>query len=76
MSSSAIKTVVKLLEDLPEVQQDRVLEHLREYVLTIKDEQRWDEAFERTKPRLIEMARQARREVAEGKAQPLNLDDL
>jgi len=76
MSSPAIKTVVKLLENLPETQQDRVLEHLQEYVLLLRDEQRWDETFARTKPALIQMARQARREIAEGKAHPLNLDDL
>ena len=33
MSSSAIATLVKMIESLPETLQDRVVEHLREYIL-------------------------------------------
>ncbi|MEZ2234695.1 hypothetical protein [Microcoleus sp.] len=33
MSSSAIGTLVKIMESLPETLQDRVVEHLREYIL-------------------------------------------
>lgn len=33
MSSSAIATLVKIMESLPETLQDRVVEHLREYIL-------------------------------------------
>jgi hypothetical protein len=33
MSSSAIATLVKMMESLPETLQDRVVEHLQEYIL-------------------------------------------
>jgi hypothetical protein len=33
MSSSAIATLVEIMESLPETLQDRVVEHLREYIL-------------------------------------------
>ncbi|MEG5203414.1 hypothetical protein QUB69_16305 [Microcoleus sp. AT13-A6] len=33
MSSRAIATLVKIMESLPETLQDRVVEHLREYIL-------------------------------------------
>ena len=33
MSSSAIATLVEIVESLPETLQDRVVEHLREYIL-------------------------------------------
>ncbi len=32
MSSRAIATLVKMMESLPEILQDRVVEHLREYI--------------------------------------------
>ena len=32
MSSSAIATLVKIMESLPETLQDRVVEHLQEYI--------------------------------------------
>jgi hypothetical protein len=33
MSSSAIATLVEIMESLPETLQDRVVEHLKEYIL-------------------------------------------
>ena len=33
MSSRAIATLVKIMESLPETLQDRVVEHLQEYIL-------------------------------------------
>lgn len=35
MSSPAITTIVKMLEPLPNDLQERVVEHLREYIATI-----------------------------------------
>jgi hypothetical protein len=42
MSSKAIATVQKMLESLPEEAQERVVEHLREYILDLQDELEWD----------------------------------
>ena len=42
MPSTAIATVEKMLESLPEEVQERVVEHLREYILDLQDELEWD----------------------------------
>ena len=76
MPSTAVVTVVKMLESLPEPVQDRIADHLREYIADLRDELRWDDHFQRTQPQLAAAARRAREEIAAGKAKPLNLDDL
>ncbi len=37
MRSTAIATVVKMIESLPEETQDKVVEHLRDYLEDMKD---------------------------------------
>ena len=76
MSSATIQTVVGMIENLPEASQRQVVERLREYIAELDDERRWDEAFERTQPQLIAAARRAKQEIAAGKAQPLDPDQL
>lgn len=76
MSAETITTVVKMLETLPDAAQERVAEHLRDYLAEIQDEIRWDEAFAKTQPKLIQMAREAKRQIAAGQSRPLNLDEL
>ena len=76
MTSTAIATVIKMIESLPEDAQDQVVEHLRGYLENLKDEQRWDKAFKKTQTRLVAAAREARKEIAEGLAKPLNHSDL
>jgi hypothetical protein len=38
MASNAIATVVKMMESLPESEQNHLVEHLREYITEIQDE--------------------------------------
>ena len=38
MTSTAIATVVKMMESLPEATQNQVAEHLRSYIAEIRDE--------------------------------------
>jgi hypothetical protein len=76
MSSEATATIVKMLETLPERAQDRVVEHLREYIENLRDEERWNESFSRTQAGLVSAARKARKEIAEGKAVPLDIERL
>ncbi|MDI6450253.1 hypothetical protein [Anaerobaca lacustris] len=76
MGLDAGMTILKMLETLPEPIQDRVVEHLREYIKDLRDEASWNEAFSRTEGNLAAAARQARREVAEGKATPLDPEML
>ena len=75
MASEAIATVVRMMEMLPEPAQNRAAEHLRDYLLGLQDELRWDDLF-RDQSKLAGMARRAKQETAEGKARPLNHDEL
>ena len=74
--SNAIATVVKMLESLPAAKQDQVVEHLRDYIEDLIDELQWDNALERTQDRLAAEAQRAKKEMAEGKAKPLDYDQL
>jgi gamma-glutamyl:cysteine ligase YbdK (ATP-grasp superfamily) len=76
MSSTAIATVTKMMESLPETAQDQVVEHLREYLEDLQDELQWDTLFKKTQPQLIAAARRAKKEIAEGLAQPMDYDQL
>lgn len=76
MTTATIATVITMLESLPDPVQDRVVEHLREYLAEMQEELAWDEQFKRTQPQLIAAARRARQQIAEGLAQPLDCDRL
>ncbi len=76
MRSTAIVTVEKMLESLPEEMQERVVEHLREYILDLQDELQWDALFKRTQGELVAAARRAREEIAAGKAEPMDFERL
>ena len=73
MPSTAIATVEKML---PEEMQERVVEHLREYILDLQDELQWDKLFKRTQDKLIAAARRAKEEIAAGKAEPMDFERL
>ncbi|MFN8497844.1 MAG: hypothetical protein U0641_08315 [Anaerolineae bacterium] len=64
MSSEAIATVVKMMELLPEAEQEQVVEHLREYIADLEDELRWDARFRDTQAQLAEAAHRAKKEIA------------
>jgi len=74
MSSRAIATLVKIMESLPETLQDKVVEHLREYLEDLRDEEQWNLSCENTQQSLIVAAQHAKQEIYEGKAQPLDID--
>ena len=76
MSSPAIATVLTMIESLPEDIQDRVVEHLREYIQDLHEELKWDESFKQTQSKLIAAARRAKQEIAEGLAEPMDYDRL
>ena len=68
MTSATTATMMKLLDTLPEGLQDRALEHMREYIEDIREEMQWNESFSKPQSKLVTAARQARREIAEGKS--------
>jgi hypothetical protein len=76
MSSAVVTTIVKMLESLPIEVQDRVAEHLREYIDDLQDEMRWNQSFQRTQSKLIAAARRAKQEIAEGQATAMDYDQL
>ncbi|MGK7931970.1 MAG: hypothetical protein AB4041_11130 [Microcystaceae cyanobacterium] len=76
MSQENIATVVKILESLSDSQQERVIEHLKEYMTNLEDEWQWNKSFEKSQSQLIAAARLAKQQIAEGLAQPMDYDQL
>lgn len=76
MLSPAIHTVVEMMESLPPEIQERVAEHIREYVSDLQDEARWDESFLKTQDNLVAAARRAKQEIAEGQASAMDYEQL
>ena len=76
MSSVAIATVVKMMESVPESVQDRITEHLRNYLEELQDESEWDSLVSQTQPQLIKAARRAKEEIRSGQAKPMDYSRL
>lgn len=76
MGTAATATMIKMLETLPEPLQDRVLEHMRDYIEDVRDEAKWSESFSKTQSKLIAAARRARKEIGKGKSTPLDIKKL
>ena len=76
MSSAAIATVIRMMESLPETAQERVVEHLRDYIADLQDELQWDSLFKKTQKQLTAAAQRAKQEIAAGHAQPLDYEQL
>ncbi|MDQ3748915.1 MAG: hypothetical protein M3367_07880 [Acidobacteriota bacterium] len=76
MSSSNVAILTRKLESLPEEVRERVAEYLSENFEEIRDEVRWDEQFKKSSNKLAETARQARKEIAEGKAEKMDYEKL
>jgi hypothetical protein len=76
MTSAASTTVVKMIDALPEAVQERVVEHLQDYIADIRDEMKWGESFAKSQDKLAAAAKKAREEIAQGLATPLDPDQL
>jgi hypothetical protein len=48
MSSPVITTVIRMMESLSEDVQERIIEHLREYLEDLQDQLKWDNSFKKT----------------------------
>jgi glycerate-2-kinase len=75
-TTATMATMIKMLESLPEQVQERVMEHLREYIEEIKDEADWNKSFAQSQNKLVAAAKQARKDVQNGKSEPMNLKKL
>ncbi len=69
------ETAIKLLEALPEHEQERVIEVLRHLLQDSQDEARWDQLFNRSE-KLMAAAREAKTTVAEGNATDMDYERL
>lgn len=76
MPSTAIATVEKMLESLPQEAQEQVVEHLREYIMDLQDELRWDTLFKHAQDKLVAAARRAKEGIATGQAEPMDFERL
>ncbi|TAN43449.1 MAG: hypothetical protein EPN22_09965 [Nitrospirae bacterium] len=76
MDTSAASTMIKMLESVPDPLQESVVEHMRDYIEDVRDEARWKELFCRTENKLLAAAQQARREVFQGKGNPMDIEKL
>ena len=74
--STSMATIEKMLESLPEEARERVLEHIREYILDLQDELKWNGLFQETQEALAKAAQRTKKEEKEGKATPLKIEDL
>jgi hypothetical protein len=76
MASPALTTILKMIENLPESRQNQVVEHLREFITDLEDEDKWDKAFAKTQDKLAYKTRQVDKQIAEGKSKPMDFDRL
>jgi len=76
MTSTAIITATKMMEMLPEYAQNQAVEHLRDFIAEMQDEQQWDKLFKKTQNQLAAAAKLARKEIAAGRAEPMDFNQL
>jgi hypothetical protein len=76
MTSSAIATVVKMMESVPEYVQEQCVEHLRLYLEEMRDELVWDAAYRQTQVNLAAAAQKTRQQIAAGIVEPMDFDKL
>jgi ATP-dependent protease HslVU (ClpYQ) peptidase subunit len=76
MSSATIATIVKMVESLPDELQEKVVEHIRDYITDLEDEKRWDTSFHRTQANLVVAAQKAKQEIAAGQSVPMDYEQL
>lgn len=76
MDSTAIATMVKMMERLPASTQEQVVEHMRQYLADLEDEALWDEQFAQSQSPLGAAAQKARREADAGEVEPMDFERL
>jgi predicted house-cleaning noncanonical NTP pyrophosphatase (MazG superfamily) len=61
---------------LPDDLQEKVAEHIQEYIADWEDEKLWDTSFNRSQENLVAAARRAKQEIAAGKSVPMDYEQL
>ena len=76
MQSPILTTIIKMIESLPEEKQEQVLNHLYEYITELYDEIKWDILFKNSQEELSKIAKEVRKDIAEGKIEDFDYDKL
>ncbi len=76
MDSPAIATLIKMMESLPEAEQNRVVEAVRAYIADLQDEAEWDQSFSKSQDQLTRAAQKAKQQIRENNSQPFDLGKL
>jgi len=76
MTSTAISTVIKMMESLPEYVQEQLVEHIRDYLEDIRDEIRRETLYKKSDSKLVSAAKRAKQEITEGLAVPMDYNKL
>ena len=65
-----------MIESLPDDKQEKVTEHLREYLDDLIDEIRWDSLFKGSQSELAAAAKKVKKEIIEGRAENFDYKKL
>lgn len=76
MPSTTMTTIIKMIELLPENQQENIAARLRECIADLEDEIRWDNKFRDTQSELSKIAKKVRKEISEGKTEGFDYEKL
>ena len=76
MTNATITTLLKMIESLPKDQQERVVEHLREYLADLEERNQWDRLFLKSQEDLSRLAKKVKQKVADGEAQDFDYERL
>ena len=74
--SDSVETLTRVITQLPESMQDRVIEDVKAIVAEALDETRWQQLYQKTPEKLSDVAKRVRSQVASGKAKPMDYDSL
>ena len=74
--SPATETLIKMVEDLPLSLQEQIVVQVKHYLAEIQAENHWQNLYQQTESQLVSFAQQARQQIAEGQAEPMDFDKL
>ena len=58
---------IATMRALPESTQQQMAEHISNYIAELQDDLKWDESFKRTEISLVQQAKLAKKQIADGK---------
>ena len=73
---AATETIMKMIEPLTEETKNRLVDELRIILGEMNDEALWQDQFSRGEKGLIDAAKRAKQEIADGMAKPMEYSKL